>query len=383
MVIIVLALGAGLKDYVVKQVETFGKDVIAIEVKVPGKSKTSVENAGGMATGIEITSLTVEDMEQLSQLEELKEWYAGLMDQEVISYRNQNKTSMIMGVTAGVEDVDGQFKVVRGEMFTQEEGESLKNFIILGKGLADNLFGQKEAVGKKVKVGDTRFTVKGVLEERGFAGMFDFDQLAFLPVEVLQKKITGTDHIQFAIFKYKEKSDLDLLITKIEDVLRSRHNIDDPEKDDFSVTSMKEAREIINEVFVVLNILLIGLTSVSLVVGGVGIMNVMYVAVTERTFEIGLRKAVGARKGDIVKQFLLEALFLTTMGGMIGLIFALLFIEIAEWTASQLGFALNFPVSWFSILLALGFSLLVGVIFGYKPARKAGEMQSMEAMRKE
>jgi ABC-type antimicrobial peptide transport system permease subunit len=176
---------------------------------------------------------------------------------------------------------------------------------------------------------------------------------------------------------------LDLLITKIEDVLRSRHNIDDPEKDDFSVTSMKEAREIINEVFVVLNILLIGLTSVSLVVGGVGIMNVMYVAVTERTFEIGLRKAVGARKGDIVKQFLLEALFLTTMGGMIGLIFALLFIEIAEWTASQLGFALNFPVSWFSILLALGFSLLVGVIFGYKPARKAGEMQSMEAMRKE
>jgi putative ABC transport system permease protein len=146
---------------------------------------------------------------------------------------------------------------------------------------------------------------------------------------------------------------------------------------------MAEATEIIDQVFSVLNILLIGLTSISLLVGGVGIMNVMYVAVTERTFEIGLRKAIGAKKGDILWQFVYEALILTLIGGLTGILLGSIFSKIAELVASRFDFFLEFPVTIFSIILALGFSVLTGVIFGFKPAQKASNLTAMEALRQD
>jgi putative ABC transport system permease protein len=187
--------------------------------------------------------------------------------------------------------------------------------------------------------------------------------------------------VQWIIFKTEDQERDKLTIKMMESILRENHNIDDPEDDDFAITSMAEATEIIDQVFGVLNILLIGLTSISLLVGGVGIMNVMYVAVTERTFEIGLRKAIGAKKKDILWQFVYEALILTLIGGLAGILLGSVFSKIAELVAGRFDFVLDFPVTSFSVLLALGFSVLTGVIFGYKPAKKGAGLTAIEAIR--
>ena len=161
------------------------------------------------------------------------------------------------------------------------------------------------------------------------------------------------------------------------------HDTETADKEDFSVVSVKEAQDIIGQVFNTINILLLALTSISLVVGGVGIMNVMYVAVVERTFEIGLRKAVGARPKDILKQFLFESVFITFAGGVVGIILGFVFSFIFSYVFSVLGFNLSLVVSWQSVLLATGFSVVVGIIFGYYPASVASKLSPMEALRKE
>jgi putative ABC transport system permease protein len=383
LVIVVLSLGAGMKKYVIDQVETFGTDIINVEVKVPGTAKTSSSNAGGIASGTEIKTLDLDDAEEVAELSNIKNWYAGIMNQAVASFRDKNKTAMIMGVTAGVFEIDGNLKIKNGQQFDENDDKSQGNVVVIGSEIAKNLFGNREAVGQKIKLGNQRYEIKGVLEERGASGVFDFDSIIYTPIQTVQNKMLNIDYVQFIIFKTENQDKDDLTIKMMESILRDNHNIDDPEDDDFAITSMAEATEIIDQVFSVLNILLIGLTSISLLVGGVGIMNVMYVAVTERTFEIGLRKAIGAKKGDILWQFVYEALILTLIGGLTGILLGSIFSKIAELVASRFDFFLEFPVTIFSIILALGFSVLTGVIFGFKPAQKASNLTAMEALRQD
>jgi ABC-type antimicrobial peptide transport system permease subunit len=303
------------------------------------------------------------------------------MNQAVASFRDKNETVMIMGVTAGVFEVDGNLKIKSGQEFDENDDKGQANVVVIGSEAAKNLFGNRSAVGQKIKLGNQRYEVKGVLEERGASGVFDFDSIVYVPMRTVQSKMLNIDHVQWIIFKTENQDKDKLTIKMMESILRDNHNIDDPEDDDFAITSMAEATEIIDQVFGVLNILLIGLTSISLLVGGVGIMNVMYVAVTERTFEIGLRKAIGAKKKDILWQFVYEALILTLIGGLAGILLGSIFSKIAELVAGRFDFVLNFPVTGFSILLALGFSVLTGVIFGYKPAKKASNLTAIEAIR--
>jgi putative ABC transport system permease protein len=381
LVIIVLSLGAGMKKYVVDQIESFGSDIINVEVKVPGTAKTSSSNAGGIASGMEIKTLDLEDAEEIAELSNIKDWYAGIMSQAVASFRDKNETVMIMGVTAGVFEVDGNLKIRSGQEFDENDDKGQANAVVIGSEAAKNLFGNREAVGQKIKLGNQRYEVKGVLEERGASGVFDFDSIVYVPMRTVQSKMLNIDHVQWIIFKTEDQERDKLTIKMMESILRENHNIDDPEDDDFAITSMAEATEIIDQVFGVLNILLIGLTSISLLVGGVGIMNVMYVAVTERTFEIGLRKAIGAKKKDILWQFVYEALILTLIGGLAGILLGSVFSKIAELVAGRFDFVLDFPVTSFSVLLALGFSVLTGVIFGYKPAKKGAGLTAIEAIR--
>ena len=249
--------------------------------------------------------------------------------------------------------------------------------------MKEDFFGEQEAVRKNIKIKGQTFEVGGVLKERGGAGAFNFDNILYIPLRTVQKKLNGTDYIQAAIFMLDDMEKLDDTILSVTDTMRSQHDIDNPNDDDFAVNSMMEVMEILNKVFFYINALLVALASISLIVGGVGIMNVMYVSVTERTFEIGLKKSVGARNQSILAQFLFEAVFITLLGGVFGVATGFLLSKLGEILAQNFGFSLTFSVSWWSILIGFGFSAATGIIFGYWPARSASQLSPMDALRKE
>lgn len=382
-VIVVLSVGAGVKDYVVQQVESFGSDIIQIEVKVPKVSKTSAQNSGGMVGGTAITTLKLKNAEGVAEIPNIGAWYAGIMDQQVASYGNENKQIFLMGVTAGVTEADQQTEVESGQMFTDDDDRSLKQVAVLGSDVRETFFGEREAVGETIKIKGQSFKIIGVLKKRGVTGFFNFDNTIYLPIQTLQKKIKGIDYVQFAIYKIEDMDKLDATIAETTDFMRREHDITDPEDDDFAVNSIAEVKGILDKVFLIVNFLLIGLTSISLIVGGVGIMNVMYVAVAERTFEIGLRKAVGARGNDVLSQFLFEAIFLTAIGGIIGVVAGSLISYLVSWIILQFGLSLQLTITWQAVAIGVGFSALAGLIFGIYPAKRAAELSPMDALRKE
>ncbi|MDO8529543.1 MAG: ABC transporter permease [bacterium] len=382
-VMLVLALGAGVKGFVVGQVESFGSDIIQIEVKIPKVNKMSSQNASGQLGGQQITTFKIEDAEAVAKLSNISAWYAANMSQQVISFENKNKQSMIMGVTAGVTEADKKVEFESGEMFSDGDDRGLKQAAVLGSEVKDYFFGESDALGKTIKIKGQNFRVVGVLKKRGATGLFNFDNTVYLPARTLQKKLLGIDYIRMAVFKMKDANKLELTLLEATDVMRRQHNIKKLEDDDFAVNSIAEVKDILDKVFFSVDALLLALTSISLIVGGVGIMNVMYVAVVERTFEIGLRKAIGARNSDILKQFLFEAIFITLLGGIIGLTMGFILSKLAGYLALQFGFALTFPVTWQSVIIGFGFSAAIGVIFGIYPAKKASSLSSMEALRRE
>lgn len=381
-VILVLSLGAGVKEYVVGQIESFGSDIIQIEPKVPKVDKTSSQNVSGQF-GKQITTFKMDDAKAVARMSNIGLWYGGVMSQQTVSYLNKNKQSNIMGMTASVFVADEKTQVILGEPFTQEDDSGLKQVAVLGSKVKQDFFGDADAVGQSIKIKGQKFLVKGILKEKGGSGIFDFDNTIYLPIETVQKKLLGIDHIQFAVFKIKDMSKLELTILQAADVMRREHNIKKEEDDDFAVNSIAELKDILDKVFNVVDYLLLALTSISLVVGGVGIMNVMYVAVTERTFEIGLRKSIGAQKSDILKQFLFEAIFLTVLGGIFGVFLGLILSGTLEQLAANFGYALKFPVTLKAVLVGFGFSALTGLVFGIYPAKKASQLSPMEALRKE
>lgn len=382
-VIVISSSGQGVRGFILGQIQSFGTDLVQVETKVPATDKNSSANSGGQAMGIEITTLTVKDAQSLKKVPNIENAYAASIGQGLVSYKNTNKRAMLFGAGPEAPDVDANLKIAEGNFYTSGDDESLSQVVVIGSDIKDSLFGQDSALGKRIKINDQNYKVIGVLEKRGAVAFFNFDEIIYIPVQTLQKKILGVNYIRMISIKMKDAGLVDPTVADITDTLRDRHKITDPNKDDFAVTSIKEAQDTINKVFGTINILLLFLTSISLLVGGVGIMNVMYVAVVERTFEIGLRKAVGARSGDILRQFLFEAIFVTLAGGIAGIILGLLFSWLFSYVFSLLGYKLDFIVTWQSLLLATGFSMGVGIIFGYYPARKASQLSPMEALRNE
>ncbi len=384
-IVFVMSLGEGVRRFVMSQVELFGTDIINIEVKVPNTDHDSTENASSQIGGAQITTFKIGDAEEVAKLANVENWYAGGLGQDIISREGKNKTAMIFGVTPGIAVVDKNFEIESGEMYTMEDDRNLKQVIVIGKEVEENLFGTDKALGKKVKINNQSYKVIGVLKERGGGGFLDFNEMVYMPMRTMQKKVLGTDHVSFAIFSVKDPRMMNLTVLEMEDVMRDRHDISNPDDDDFGVMSVAEAIDMVGTIINTLNILLVAMTAISLIVGGVGITNVMYVAVAERTFEIGLRKSVGAKGSDIFKQFLAEAIFLTFAGGLLGVIFGYGFSLLAETIASQKmpGILLEFPLTRNAIIISLTFSVITGLVFGMKPAMTASKLSSMEAMRRE
>ena len=300
----------------------------------------------------------------------------------MIKYQGQNKTVVLFGYGANAPKVE-KMEFEEGRFYDSSEEDSLSQVLVLGHAVKEDLFGGDSAVGKNVYVRGKSYKVVGVMAERGASFGFDFDSLVYIPTKTLQKRLMGTDYVMGIMGRVIDVSKIDQTKEDIEYLLRDRHNITDPDKDDFAVTTMAEIRDVMENVVGGITILLVALVCISLIVGGVGITNIMYVSVAERTFEIGLRKAVGAKRKDILWQFLSEAMILTLAGGVLGVILGF-FISLAiYYGAVSYGLNWSFSVSLFSIILALGFSTFVGLFFGIYPARKAAGLDPIVALRKE
>src|SRR3989344_5110698 len=269
-VITVMSAGKGIKGFIVQQVETFGTDIIEVEIKVPSTSHTSTENAMGQATGIEITTLKLEDDEAIRKLPNIKNSYAGVMGQQLVSAEGENKQIVLFGVSASFNEID-KTKLAAGRFFTDEEDKSLANVAVIGPKVKEKIFGDNDFLDQWIKVGHQKFKVIGLMESRGASFGFDMDEMIFVPVRTLQKKIMGIDHVQWISFQVYDNSIAKQTAEEMSQVLRERHDIDNPDRDDFHATSMTEALEILGSVFWAISLLLIAIASISLIVGGVGI----------------------------------------------------------------------------------------------------------------
>ena len=381
-IIVVMNLGQGLKGLILDYVKIFGSDYLQVETKVPSTGKNSSDNATNMAQGVTVTTLKLKDAEEVGKHPNVRGYYAGQMGQAVVAYGDTTKTSLLWGISNSFFNLS-EAKVLEGREFIDDEDKSEARVAVIGATLKEKLFGSDNALEQYIKIGQRNFRVVGVLERQGGSMFFDMDSIVFMPVRTLQKQILGIDYIQFFTVYLKDAAQAYATAADIEDILREEHKITDPKKDDFSVTTMDEAMDMLNTITGGITLLLSAIAAISLLVGGVGIMNIMYVSVTERTYEIGLRKAVGATNKNILWQFLWEAIFLTFLGGLIGVVLGTIFSFFGALAAASVGFNLGLNFSPVGFILGTGFSVLVGLIFGVYPARKAAQMDPVEALRQE
>lgn len=385
-VIIVFSAGEGIRGLVMGQVDAFGTDTIQTEIRVPTNKTGSAgdsDSAMAMAGGMQVTTLTVEDMEAVLALVNVNSGYAAILGQEQASYGGENFQAFVLGTSPDYLAIDTATVVAEGRFFNEAEDKGASSVAVLGAGAKERLFGDEEALGKRIQVRNQRFTVIGVIEERGAVFFMNFDDYIYLPVRTLQKKVMGIDHITYMIHRLDEAERGEDTAEEIRWLLRDRHNITDPIKDDFLVTTMQEAIDMLNTITDALTFLLIGIVAISLLVGGVGIMNIMYVSVTERTMEIGLRKAVGASQGLIMRQFLVEAMIITLIGGIIGSILGTIISFGIAGLATALNFDWTFKIPLYAYAVAMIFSLGCGLAFGVSPAKAAAKLEPVEALRSE
>jgi len=378
-VVIVFSAGEGIKGLVLAQVDSWGSDFLEVEIKVPSTAQASSENAGGQAMGISITTLTEADAEAIVQNPNVSAVYSAVLGQAIVINQNEKKAVTLWGVSSTFLNIDSG-EVKSGRFFDEAEDKSLAKVIVLGTKLKTDLFGDNEAIGKYVKVGRQNFQVIGVMASKGAVLYMDMDSMAYIPLRTLQKHIMGIDHVSFIMAKMKDLAKADITVEEVTFLMRQRHDITDPNKDDFAVTTMADARDMLNSLLGGITLLLAAIAGVSLLVGGVGIMNIMYVSVSERINEIGLRKAVGATKKNIMSQFLIEAVILTFSGGIVGIMLGLAISYLVYLIAVSQGFDWVFVISPLSLILAVGVSAVIGLIFGLYPAKRAANMDPIKAL---
>lgn len=375
--IIMISAGNGLKSMVSSELEAYGTDIINTEVRVPGKGPI-----GSVSSMAKITTFKNSDVEAISKLPNIENHYSFVTGQEIIKNEGNAKSVMVLGYGANAPLVE-KIKIKEGRFYTPQEEESITPVIVLGSAIKEFLFGDDDAIGRRVTLRNVSFRVVGVMEERGASNNFDIDSIVYIPTLTMQKRLLNTDYVIGMSVSVEDAERIDETKEDIVELLRERHNISDPDADDFEVMTMAEAQEMVGTVFSAITLLLSIIAAVSLLVGGVGITNIMYVSVVERTFEVGLRRAVGAKRNDILWQFLTEATILTFLGGVLGVIVGIIVSYLIYYVAVSFGINWSFNVSIISVVLALVFSAFIGIIAGVYPAREASKTDPINALRKE
>ncbi len=382
-VVLVLSAGAGFRSLIDSQLATLGTNTLFVQTRVPPTTKnraSSAQGPGDAFNGVTITSFKQRDLDDINKLGNITGSYGIVTGQAAAVYRGNKKTVIYYGASAERFSID-QGKLESGRFYTEAEDVSGAQVVILGNKIAHDLFIQDDPIGKLMKVGPLNFQVVGVYEAQG--ALSGNDDLIFIPINTAQKKLLGIDYMSVGIVALEDINKADATAIEIKNLMRKNHSITNPDKDDFTVQTQAQALETFNTIFNGITYLLIAIATISLVVGGVGIMNIMYVVVTERTAEIGLKKALGARESDILNEFLIEAILVTVFGGVVGIAFGSLLGFVVSIIAKGANLAWSFSVPVYAIILAFGVSAVIGIFFGVFPARSAAKMDPIEALRYE
>lgn len=370
-VTIMVALGNGAKNSIEKQLTELGSNTLLI--------KAGKKTGSGVSEDETITSLTDEDAYALiREVPQVNYVSPGLNKVEQVIYKNRNWNTAIIGSSSEFVLIN-KWSFKNGNYFTYEHTRNAGTVCVLGDTVARELFGEQNPVGEVLRIGNMPFTVIGVLNALGqTAGGRDQDDIVIVPYTTLQKRLLGVSYLENILVSIKHPHLLAEAQRQITQVLRERHNLRPGSPDDFSIKTRLSVIERANNVSKIMTILLGSIASISLIVGGIGIMNTMLASLAERTREIGIIRSVGATGSDIMWQFLIESLLLTLIGGVIGLILGILgskiFSNLTGWSAY---------ISFELMVLAFVFSATVGIFFGLYPARKASKLNPIEALRYE
>lgn len=362
-IIVLVSIGSGLQAYITGQISSLGSNIIDV---LPGGS-------GNLFGGVLSNNLRLQDAKNIQRrLINTGKVTPILQQTAILKYKNiKDKTAFAGGVNYEYPQVVSSLDMYQGNFFTKGQEQSGASVTVIGYKVYDLFFKGENAIGKKIYVGDKLYTVVGVAEKTGTSlGAFDRDNIVYIPVELAQSQF-GTSIVREIVVSANSKELIPVVIKQIEDTLSKRLS-----KDDFSVETADSLLSTVGSITNALSLALGGIAAISLLVGGIGVANIMLVSVTERTREIGLRKALGAKRSDILKQFLLEAVMISVTGGIIGIALGMaVSIVIAKLLVSS--------VTPWSVFVAFGFSVLVGIIFGMAPAIRASKLNPIDALRYE
>lgn len=377
-IILIMSLGAGAQKLILSQIQGLGaKSVIVVPGKVDGSGPPSSEG---------LTSLKEKDVEALEKKYNVP--YAAsvipiVFGSDIASVDTQNVRVSIYGSSELLPEVFDA-EPSEGVFYSEDDVKGSANVVVIGSKTNEKLFPNGDGLGKRIKMKDRSFKVIGILPSKGATSIINFDDGAIVPYSTAQNYLFGSKHFDRILVDVDTEAHIDETVTNVTDTIRASHNIDNPDKDDFTIVNQKDLADKIGVITVALTYFLAAVAAISLLVGGIGIMNIMLVSVTERTREIGLRKAVGATTKNILVQFLFESVVLTMLGGILGIVLGALFSFLASIILSKIitfGWEFVFPIG--GAILGIGVSTAIGLLFGVYPASQAAKKSPIEALRYE
>lgn len=380
-IMLIVALGEGAQRLILSQVEGMGADTIVIR---PGKNP---KGPSDFAQTMFSDALKERDIDALKRKENVPELIAiapVVFMSEVVTYGGETVRPTIYGWSSEFLVKVLKTKLSHGQGFDESDIRQSANVAVIGSKVRDDLFGNEDPIGRSIRIKGHNFRVVGVYSKESTSPFFNIDNVVLVPYTTAQTFLTGKNYYQEVMVQASSKDMVARTVDDIKATLREMHNITDPEKDDFYIETSEGTIKQIGTILSTLTTFLAAVVAISLVVGGIGVMNVMLVSVTERTREIGLRKALGAKNADILGQFLYEAVLLTLTGGAVGIFFGALFgygISFALSSYLSVVWTYAFPVQ--ATLIGIGVSALVGLVFGIYPAWKASKKSPIEALRYE